>query len=196
MNLTDWLQVFGITPQQLTPTAIVCTTLFLAQWKLVLKDMKSDIADLKYEVTDLHHATREIQKYIEDNDETWNPQHRLGTNPIFFCYGQTNSPIRPNTKGEKLLTNAGFYEQYPLFKNELFKAMDAMKLRTLYDYEKGAKRALRQLQDDPHFDPIKNYVVNHPNEPLALIFTVASWIIRDDYERYQNEKLITARSSS
>ena len=187
MNITDWLQAFGITPAQFTPAAIACFALFLAQWKFFLGDMKHDIGELKQEVADLHHATKEIQKYIEDNDETWSPQHRLGINPAFSVYGQINSPVRPNLKGEGLLARSGFYEQYPKLKSELFRAMQRMGPRTLYDYERTARRALRQLQDEPVFDPLKDYAVNHPEEPLSLIFTVASWIIRDEYARYKED---------
>ena len=175
------LNYFGITPNQLGPVVIVVGIFAWAAWNFFLRDIKR-------EVTDLHHATKEIQKYIEDRDDEWTPQHRLGVNPIFSTYGQANSPAVPNIKGAKLLRDAQFMEQYPKFRDDLFVAMDNMGLRTLYDYERGAKRALRQLQDDLRFDPIKEYSVGHPNDPLSVIFAVAAWMIRDDYRTYREEK--------
>jgi|GEM_PF-2184406 hypothetical protein len=186
--MIDWLNYFGITPNQLGPVFIVVGFFAWAGWIFFLKDMKREIGDIKCEVTDLHHATKEIQKYIEDRDGEWTPQHRLGPNPTFSAYGRANSPAVPNTEGEKLLHESQFVEQYPKFKDDLFNAMDAMGLRVAYDYERGAKRALRQLQDDPRFDPIKEYVVGHPDITLSVIFAVAAWVIRDDYAKYKTDK--------
>lgn len=64
--------------------------------------------------------------------------------------------------------------------------MDTMGLRTLYDYEKGAVDALKKLQIDPDIDPLKNHAVSNPDHPLELIYMIASWVIRDDYEEYKN----------
>lgn len=186
--MTAWLNYFGITPNQLSPVFIVVGIFAWAGWKFFLKDIKREIGDIKYEVTDLHHATKEIQKYIEDRDGEWTPQHRLGANPTFSTYGKANSPAVPNEAGDKLLRESQFMEQYPKFKDDVFKAIDAMGFRTLYDYERGAKRALRQLQDDPRFDPIKDYVVGHPDITLSVIFAIAAWLIRDDYAAYQRGK--------
>jgi hypothetical protein len=186
--MIDWLNYFGITPNQLGPAIIVGAMYSLAAWKFFLKGILQDMKYMKYEITDLHHATREIQKYLEDDDAGWTPQHRLGTNPTFPTYGTASNPAVPNIKGAKLLEDSKFNEQYPKCKDKLFASMDGMRLRTLYDYEKGAVRALRRLRDDPLFDPIKEHSVNHPNEPLSVIFTVASWIIRDDYGEYKKEK--------
>jgi len=103
-----------------------------------------------------------------------------------YAYGSAGSPMNPNEAGKKLLDDSGFTTQYPLLKDKIFQAMDTMGLRTLYDYEQGALRALEQLQSDPIVDPLKHYAVNHPTEPLELIFAVASWIVRDDYNQYKN----------
>lgn len=180
MDFAAWLTYLGITPQQLVPLILVGGILSFLAWKYFLKDMKS-------EVTGLHNSTREIQKYIEDRDEEWNPQFLLRANPIYSAYGENHSPIVPDTKGNRLLRDSHFNEQYPKLKNELFEVMDKMELRTLYDYERGAKRALRQLQDDPLFDPIKDYSVNHPDVSLSVIFTVAAWMIRDDYAEHKEK---------
>jgi hypothetical protein len=182
------LNYFGITPNQLGPVFVVVGIFAWASWNFFLRDIKREVGNIKCEVTDLHHATKEIQKYIEDRDNEWTPQHGLGANPIFSRYGHANSPAVPNQKGIKLLGESKFIEQYSKFKDDLFGVMDTMGLRTPYDYERGAKRALRQLQDDARFDPIKEYLVSHPDDSLSVIFTVAAWIIRDDYGEHKSGK--------
>ena len=67
--------------------------------------------------------------------------------------------------------------------------MDSYNLRTLYDYEKGSERALEQLKNSPSMDKIKNHSVNNPSEPLELVFKIASWVVRDDYDKYKKEHL-------
>lgn len=101
---------------------------------------------------------------------------------IHTQYGVSNSPTIPNDLGKELLEKSQFNLQYPKIKNKLFMLLDTMNLRTLYDYEKGAYKALERLENDPDIDPIKDYVVNHPEESLELIFKIASWRIRDDYK--------------
>jgi hypothetical protein len=98
-------------------------------------------------------------------------------------YGMVHSPIVPSGVGKKLLEDSGFVKAYPLLRPKIFALMNARRLRTLYDYERGAERALRELQNDPLIDCLKEYAVNHPEEPLELIFRVASWVIRDDYAK-------------
>jgi len=187
--IISWLQFFGITPQQITPVAIIAALLFFALWKFFLKDIKE-------EVTDLHHATKEIQNYIKEKDDGgWNPLHPLGNKPIYSAYGVTNSPTLPNEKGKKLLKDSGFDSQYPKFKDKLFALMDVKNLRTLYDYEKGAMESLKELQNDSSMDKLKEYSVNHPDESLELIFQVASWIIRDDYAKYSGKKKLASAVS-
>ena len=100
-------------------------------------------------------------------------------------YGVTHSPTVPNEEGKKLLENSKFSQQYPNLKQKIFALMDTMPLRTLYDYEVGAIAALERLQNDPTIDPIKDYVVSNPNDSLDLVFKVASWVIRDDYDTYK-----------
>lgn len=109
----------------------------------------------------------------------------IGALKIHTSYGISKSPTTPNKKGEGLLKNSGFEKQYPIIKDRIFTLMDAMNLRTLYDYEVGAIAALEKLQNDPLIDPLKDYVVNHPDESLELVFKVASWLIRDDYNAYK-----------
>ena len=59
--------------------------------------------------------------------------------------------------------------------------MESNRLRTLYDYEKEAEFAIGSFRNDPIMNRVKDYVVNHEDEPLTLIFQVASWVVRDDY---------------
>jgi hypothetical protein len=98
-------------------------------------------------------------------------------------YGVAESPTAPNEMGKELLKLSGFEKAYPSLRPKIFALLDAKKLRTLYDYEKGAGIALKELQDDPLMDSLKEYAVSHPDEPLDLIFQVASWVVRDDYAR-------------
>lgn len=106
---------------------------------------------------------------------------------VYTKYGYSNSPTTPNELGQQLLKKSGFTEIYPELKQEIFGLMDSWNLRTLYDYEKGAEKALNQLKDNPLMDKLKNHSVNNAHEPLELIFSIASWIIRDDYNLYKQE---------
>lgn len=99
-------------------------------------------------------------------------------------YGIANSPMVPTDKGNKLLEESKFNQQYPLIRDRVFAYLEAKNTRTLYDFEIVAKQALENFQSDPAIDPIKDFVVNHPTDySLDLIFNVASWVIRDDYAR-------------
>lgn len=176
-TLLNLLIYLGITPQQLVPLVLVVGIFALVFWNYLLKDLKE-------EVTDLHNATKEIQHILQtDNGKSF--VHELNQKPLYASYGKSNSPSVPNDKGEALLKNSKFYDQYSLIKDKLFILMDTMNLRTLYDYELGSIKALEQLEASPEFDPLKDYAVNHPEEPLELIFKVASWVIRDDYSKYR-----------
>lgn len=107
---------------------------------------------------------------------------------IHTKYGVNNSPTLPNEKGKRILRDSGFERVYPNIRNEIFSLMDGFGLRTLYDYEQGAVKAMEQLKNNPLFDPLKEHSVNNPSEALELVFTIASWVIRDDYAEYIKEK--------
>ncbi|MFH1078381.1 MAG: hypothetical protein V1745_03855 [Patescibacteria group bacterium] len=96
-------------------------------------------------------------------------------------YGQSHSPMKPNEMGTRLLEDSSFNLLYPKVKDRIFKTLDGMGTRTEYDAEKNARVALKQFENDPVMDDVKEYVVNHPEEPLELIYMVASWVIREDY---------------
>jgi len=96
-------------------------------------------------------------------------------------YQVQNSPISPSEKGKKLLKDSGFDEIYPMIRQKIFKHMESMRLRTLYDYEKEAELAIGSFRNNPIMDQVKDYVVDHEDESLTLIFQIASWVVRDDY---------------
>ena len=96
-------------------------------------------------------------------------------------YQVRNSPTAPSEKGKKLLKDSGFDEIYPIIRQKIFKRMESKRLRTLYDYEKEAEFAIGSFRNEPIMDRVKDYVVNHEDEPLTLIFKIASWVVRDDY---------------
>lgn len=181
MDFTSWLQFFGITPQQLVPLLLVSSIGGYLFWRNYLKDLKN-------EVTDLHNATIEIQAYIKGDDKKWEPLHMLDRKPLYAAYGENHSPTLPNEKGSQLLDDSGFTNSYSALRQQIFALMDSKNPRTLYDYEVAAEKSLRELQNNPAMDSVKNYAVNHLEEPLDLIFKVASWKIRDDYEEYKKQQ--------
>lgn len=99
-------------------------------------------------------------------------------------YGISGSPMIPSAAGKKLLESSGFNAQYEQIKQKIFHILDARKPRTLYDVEKFSYEALKSISDDPIIDPLKEYVVNHPDETLDIVFTVGSWVLRDDYAKH------------
>ncbi len=178
----NWLEFFGITPQQLTPLLIAGGIFAWGAWKYFLKG-------LNIEVIDLHHATKELQRKLEEICDGWKPQHGLDKSPI-FSYGSAGSPMTPTKKGETLLEESGFNKKvYPELQKEIFTIMDGKGLRTLYDFEKGAEDTLNELKNNPTMDCLKEYSVNHPNESLELIFKVGSWLIRDKYAEHKEIKV-------
>jgi hypothetical protein len=98
-------------------------------------------------------------------------------------YQIRNSPTTPSEKGKELLKDSGFDEIYPAIRQRIFKHMESLRLRTLYDYEKEAELAIGSFRNDPIMDRVKDYVVNHEDESLTLIFQIASWMVRDDYAK-------------
>ncbi len=106
---------------------------------------------------------------------------------VHTAYGVLGSPIVPGEKGKEILEKSGFNNVYPTLKEDIFGLMNSWNLRTLYDYEKGAEKALHELKNNPLMDKLKEYVVNNPDESLEVIFKVASWVIRDDYDKHKRE---------
>lgn len=195
-DIVSVLEYLGITPKQLVPAVVVGVVylLILRKWfsndvkaiRTGVEDINLELKVVKDEVRDLHNATKEMQLYLK-SDNGFSPQHSLEQKPLFEQYGQHASPMQPNAKGKKLLKDSHFYEAYEQLRENIFQCMDQMNLRTLYDYESGASKALFLLADDPAMDSVKEYAVNNPDQPLDLIFGIASWIIRDDYNRHVQE---------
>lgn len=181
------LNYLGIVPAQLVPLVLVVAVTSVAYWKYIVQPDRNEFAKAKAELTDLHNATKEVQMYLE-KDDAFTPQHSLEQKTIFDMYGVHHSPMQPNDKGLELLEKSGFNKAYPQIKDKIFDYMDKMNLRTAYDYEAGASKALILLSNDPCMDSIKDYAVNNPDEKLELIFGIASWIIRDDYGKYLEGK--------
>ena len=185
----DWfawlLNYLGITPSQIVPSLIVGTLFLVIVNKWFIKDMKTNAQLITAEVRDLHNAAKEMQLHL--TSDGFSAQHSLEQKPLFEQYGQHASPMKPNARGSKLLKDSHFHGTYQELKSEIFARMDRMNLRTLYDYESGASRALFLLSNRPAMDQVKEYVVNHPDQQLELIFGIASWVIRDDYARYRED---------
>lgn len=188
------LTYLGITPKQLVPAIIIggLYLLVLRKWfsgdirtiKTSIEGINTSLEVVKDEVRDLHNATKEIQMYLTNNAD-FTPQHSLEQKPLFEQYGKHASPMQPNDNGQRLLADSHFFEMYAELKDLIFKNMDEMKARTLYDYESAAFRALVRVSNEPAMDQVKEYAVNHPDESLELIFGIASWVIRDDYATYK-----------
>ncbi len=154
---------------------------------LLLGKTKEIIVRTDERVQHLAKSMDEVKKCIDDF-RTSIATHgaNISALQIHTKYGVNDSPTLPNEKGKKLLQDSGFNGVYSNMKNQIFSLMDSSDVRTLYDYEKGAEKALEQLKNNPSMDSLKEYAVNHPDESLELIFKIASWIIRDDYAEHKN----------
>ncbi len=142
---------------------------------VAITEIKSDIKDVRLEVKDIRLDIKDIRSCLTTHTVD------IAGLKMHTRYGVAQSPTVPNETGKKLLEESGFEKVYPSLRPKLFKLMESKKLRTRYDYEKGAGIAMKELQDDPLMDPLKEYALSHPDEPLELIFQVASWVVRDDY---------------
>lgn len=145
-EMVKWLEYLGFTAEKVFPLIAVGGIFAYLFWKFFLRHVKE-------EITDLHHATKELQMHLKKDDKKWTPQHELGPKPL-YSFGRADSPMTPNESGRRLLEDSQFKAQYPKFKAGLFAIMDGHGLRTLYDYESGAKVALDELKNNPEFDPL------------------------------------------
>lgn len=153
---------------------------------LLLGQTKEIIVRTDERVLGLMDSMKDVKKTVEDFRVSITAHSaNIDALKVHTKYGITNSPTVPNEEGTKLLQDSKFTEQYPSMKSKIFTLMDTMNPRTLYDYETGAIAALEKLQNDPLIDPIKNYIVSNPDATLELIFKIASWVIRDDYDAYK-----------
>ena len=177
--------------QNLPPTITIGTVETLLGIAAMLIMAGVAWGSLKSSVKHIADSVKRIDTNITDMTKSMTDHESAITGlKVHTKYGVTNSPVQPSDEGKRLLEVSGFDTQYPMLKDKIFAAMDAAKLRTLYDYEAGAYDALKELKDDPAMDPLKDYAVNNPQEPLELIFKVASWVIRDDYNDFKNPKKV------
>lgn len=135
--------------------------------------LKTTVQGLKQSLDELKSDVRELRSGLSVHGEA------LAV--LKTKYGTANSPMAVNEAGKKLLEDSKFNQIYPRLQPKIFQLLDTWNTRTLYDVENNALKALNEIKDDALIDPLKDYAVNHPGEPLELIFTVASWLIRDDY---------------
>lgn len=171
-------------------TSIIGGLTVVAGWFLImgrkfqiLDDLKTNFEKLGNKFDKLGDRIGSIQITLTKHDCDIK---NIKTNTV----GVTHSPTVPSEEGKKLLEESGFNKIYPKIKPRIFQTMDEQNLRTLYDYQEWGENALHLLilENDPIVDPLKDYVVNHPNYSLNLIFRVASWMIRDDYNQYKSSK--------
>jgi hypothetical protein len=170
-RIGDWVSTLLLGK---TKELIVRTDERLSGLVATVSEMKAELkTDIKALRDDLKEINNVVMKHGED----------IAGLKVHTKFGVSNSPTVPNEAGKKLLEISGFYSAYPKLKKKIFILINAKAPRTLYDYEKDAQAVLMELKDDPLIDGLKNHAVNHPDEPLELIFEVASWIIRDDYAK-------------
>lgn len=175
VNVELWQFLFGLGS----------TLLFIGiAWGTLIstvKNIKEDIDDIKNDIKDIRGNIQRIDLKlgIHDNDLA-----TLKTS----VFGNPGSPMKLTEQGTKLLEDSGFNSYYSKSKNKLFQELDKMGTRTIYDSEKNAEAVLKKLSGSPDFDDIKSYAINNPLIPLDLIFTVASWVIRDDYAKHKELK--------
>lgn len=169
--------LYGLRQNNLISTEIAITIGIIITYLIFcFQNFRQELND---ELNPVKNALAEIQKFLRESFD-FTPLHKVAP---ANKYGVSESPMRLNDEGRKLLGESGFDNLYPKIKNKVFNRLDELKTRTLYDAEENATTALFELKDDILFDEIKHYAVNHPEEPLKLIFTVASWVIRDDYAK-------------
>lgn len=132
------------------------------------------------DIEKIEHSIEKLRGNLEKHNEKLATQDSE-IRQLSVRFGESHSPIKPNEEGQKILKESGFYDVYPKIQEDVFQILDSQNTRTLYDAEKNSFNALARLSDRPMFDQLKNYAVNKPEIPLELIFSIASWIIRDDY---------------
>lgn len=153
------------------------STLLLGKTKEIIVRMDEKISNLTGAISELKGDVKELKNAMAE------VRADIAGLKVHTKYGTANSPMMPSEIGKKLLEECGFYETYPSLRPKLFARMEIKRMRTLYDYEKGAEMALQELEGDPLMDRLKEYAVSHPEESLGLIFKIASWMVRDDFAK-------------
>lgn len=163
--------VFQITQAQ----GLIGIAVFIFGLGVAWATLKMSVKSIGKDVTKIEKTVTNIQKSISDHKADI-----MGLK-VHTKYGIAGSPLIPSDEGKRVLEDSGFNKQYDKIKKKVFAILDQNKPRTLYDMEKQSYEALESIQDDPIIDPLKDYAVNHPTEPLEVIFKIGSWVLRDDY---------------
>ena len=174
--IIDVLGFYGIRRETVGPLVLAGILFYVFFHRYAARPMNG----IQENVSTIKNAVCELQMHISGNDgKKW--LHPMKASD----YGASHSPMMPNESGQKLLEESGFSRNYGKIKKLVFPILNEMKTRTLYDAEKNSVSALHQVESDPAFDDIKSFIVNKPDErpPIDIIFTVGSWIIRDDYAK-------------
>jgi len=179
----DWLQYFGITPEQITPLVLFA----LVAWWWYFRD-------LKQEVVDIYHASREMQLHLEkDGGATrLTPMHRL--NKLTWAAG--NSPLELNALGKGLAHDSGIEKMVQDNDVELIGLVEDKNPPTALDVEQCSSKILSEfvLGNKLLEKEIKDFVFNHPvykEKEISLndIFFVGGLLLRDAYfERHPELK--------
>jgi len=171
LNIELWQFFLGIA------TFIFGLGVAWAKLHLGIKSLDKDVINLKdsfkYSSNKLTNALLSIKTNEKDIESL----------KIHTKYGKSNSPTVPNIKGQNLLKKSGFLKIYPDLKDKIFNTIKKNSPRTLYDVEQEAFLALYEFLKNPKLDPVKDYLVENPNLSLKTIFTIASWMIRDQYAK-------------
>lgn len=175
---------------EIPPSIEIGTVQSLVSLGVILLGMGIAWGTLKTSVKGIGKSLEKIETKV-DGMHTSMTEHKADITGLkaHTKYGITNSPTVPSPEGKKLLEESGFNRQHAALKEKVFEILDKNKPRTLYDYEVGAFEALEALKDNPLMDPLKDYVVNNPGEPLQLIFRIASWVFRDEYAEYKGQSV-------
>jgi hypothetical protein len=161
-------------------------TLLLGNTRELIVRIDERLTGFIGEMTEFKTETKEELKEIrgtlkEHGEKIASLGEKVTALMVYTGYNVRNSPNVPSEKGRALLRESGFNEVYPQLKERIFASMRSKMPKTLYDCEKGAEESLGSLRDDPLMYRLKDYVVEHEDQPLVLIFEVASWVVRDDY---------------
>jgi len=110
--------------------------------------------------------------------------HLTGTDGTAFESGklQTYSPISLTDLGKKYLKDIGFIEVFNQNCDDFYGYIESEKSTSDYDIENAAIRSVSVLFDKEYFQPVKEYLYNHPKEDKSELLKVAGIYVRDRYQ--------------
>lgn len=102
--------------------------------------------------------------------------------------GNASSPYNPSPTGKALLTESGANDLISRqdFKDWIFPLVDKKMPKADFEVEQKVLAILLQTQDDARWNPVKEFIFNHPvygDRPLTIdrLLAVVSWVLRDEY---------------